>query len=330
MSRAALRRPATWRHWIEYLPARALVGLLARLPAAWADAAAGLLGRFVFRVLRIRRGVVESQIAAAYPEASRDWVRRTARDSYVHFTREIVAVAAFARTWPEGLRAATEVQGVDALRDAARASGALIVTGHFGNWELAASAFAALGIEFYGVVQAQANPPVDAWITRMRETLGIRLVFRGGTAQVTRRIVERRGVLGLAADQDARARGLFVPFFGRPASTHRGPAALALAFGAPLFVGALRRVGPGRRYRLEIEPVSAAAPAGGGGGGRSEERVRELTVRWVAQLERMIRVSPEQYFWHHRRWKTRPSGTPAAAAGTTSGAERHGPEPLSA
>jgi KDO2-lipid IV(A) lauroyltransferase len=314
-------RRITWRHRVEYLPARLLIGALARLPATWADAVAGALGRFVFAVLRIRRGVVLSQIAAAYPEADRVWVRRTARAAYVHFAREMVAVAAFARTWPEGLRAAVEPRGLEALREAARAGGALIVTGHFGNWELAASALAAFGLEFYGVVQTQSNAPVDAWITRMRERLGIRLIYRGGTAAVARRILARRGILGLAADQDARGRGLFVPFFGRAASTHRGPAALALAFGAPLFIGALSRRGPGRRYRLEIELVDRGGAAVGGRERRSEARIRDLTARWVVRLERMIRVSPEQYFWHHRRWKSRPPGTPEPVAGTTPEAE---------
>ncbi|MGH7545037.1 MAG: lysophospholipid acyltransferase family protein, partial [Gemmatimonadota bacterium] len=155
------------------------------------------------------------------------------------------------------------------------------------------------------------------------ERLGIRLVRRGGTAAIARRILARRAILGLAADQDARGRGLFVPFFGRPASTHRGPAALALAFGAPLFIGALTRRGPGRRYRLEIELVDPGS-AVGGRERRSEARVRDLTARWVGRLERMVRVSPEQYFWHHRRWKSRPPGTPEPVTGTTPEAEpRH-------
>lgn len=312
------RRPRLG-HRVEYLVLRAVIGGLSLLPARVADPVASVLAHFVFSVLRVRRGVVESQIAAAYSEMPRAEVRRMARACYVHFAREMVAIAAFVRTWPDGLRRCVEYRGIEGLREAAAGGGALIVTGHFGNWELAAPAVAAVGIEMHAVVQPQANPRVDAWVARTRESLGLKLVRRGRVAHAARRILRRNAVLGIAADQDARGRGVFVPFFGRPASTHRGPALLALALRRPLFIGVLRRIGPGRRYRLEIEPVAgapelAAARHARGAGG--DDPVLALTARWVAHLERLIRVSPEQYFWHHRRWKTGPPGTPGAGPGT--------------
>ena len=319
---AATPRKVTTRHRVELLLLRAPLALLSRLPPRLGDALAGLLGGFVYRVAGWRRGVVESQLAAAYPDASREWVRRVARACYAHFVREMVAVVAFSRRGPEALLRCVEYRGLEELRAAAEAGGALIVSGHYGNWELAASSVAARGIPMYGVYQPQSNAPVDAWVARLRESLGIRLVRRGESAAAARRILRSGGVLGLAADQDARARGVFVPFFGRPASTHRGPAALALALGAPLFIGIMRRVGPGRRYRLEIELVRPASePAAGerDEGGEGRDSVREWTARWVAALERAVRVSPEQYLWHHRRWKSRPPGTRGLAAGTTSG-----------
>ncbi len=151
-------------------------------------------------------------------------MRRIARACYVHFAREAVATVAFSRLGARALERSVEYEGLDALRETARAGGAFIVTGHFGNWELAAASLAAAGIEMYGIFQPQTNPPVDTYVTRVRENLGIRLVRRGRVAQSARRILQRGGVLGFVADQDARARGLFVPFFGRPASTHRGAA----------------------------------------------------------------------------------------------------------
>jgi KDO2-lipid IV(A) lauroyltransferase len=306
------------RHGFEYAALRALVDGLARWPEPAAEAVAAALGRAMHSVFRVRRGIVHAQIAAAYPDAPRAWVRRVARASYVHFAREMVATAAFARTWPDGLRARVEVVRLDDLRAAARAGGAVIVTGHFGNWELSASAVAAHGVPMYAVYQAQANPRVDAYVRRMRAALGLRLVRRGEVGPAARAILREGGVLGFVADQHARLRGLWVPFFGRPASTHRGPAHLALRFGVPLFVGAMRRTGPGRRYRLEIEEVPTADLRGARRGGpAASEPVAALTGRWVACLERMVRAAPEQYLWLHRRWKGRPAGTPGPEAGRT-------------
>jgi KDO2-lipid IV(A) lauroyltransferase len=102
--------------------------------------------------------------------------------------------------------------------------------------------------------------------------------------------------VALVADQDARGRGVFVPFLGRPASTFRGPARLSLETGAPLFFGAAIRDGDG--YRAVVEPVESDLSG--------PEAEVDLTRKWVARLEAWVRRHPDQYFWFHRRWKTVP------------------------
>ncbi len=109
-------------------------------------------------------------------------------------------------------------------------------------------------------------------------------------------------VVAFVADQDARDKGVFIPFFGRPASTHRSPALLALRTGTPFFVGGAHRVGP-RQYHawtIRLDPAE---------GVDARDQVIDLTRRWVAEVERRVRLYPEQYFWHHRRWKWQPPGT---------------------
>ena len=105
--------------------------------------------------------------------------------------------------------------------------------------------------------------------------------------------------MALVADQDARRRGVFVPFFGRAASTHRGPAVLALRSGAPVFMGTAVRQ-PDGRDRITIREIPAPD------GGDMEERADRLTAELAAALESAVREEPGQYLWHHRRWKTRP------------------------
>ena len=191
------------------------------------------------------------------------------------------------------------------------------------------------GIPAVAVVKGQRNPLVDDWIRGRRASAGVETVplYQAGR-RLTRALADGELVL-LVADQDALGLGIFVEFLGRPASTHRGPAALALRHDVPLLFGALVRddEGPLSSYRTLLEEVDRSGlPTGearrphehADTGARHTPAEKELTRRWVAVLEREIRERPSQYLWFHRRWKTRPpddasGGTPErppAADGT--------------
>jgi KDO2-lipid IV(A) lauroyltransferase len=128
------------------------------------------------------------------------------------------------------------------------------------------------------------------------------------------RALRAGSLLGMLPDQDARRAGVHVPFFGRPASTHAGPARMALAAGVPIFVGVAEREGKGRfRARLlrVLHPDSARD---------RDAEVLRLTAELTLALEEAIRERPDHWYWIHRRWKTPPSGpsaSPAAARATT-------------
>jgi KDO2-lipid IV(A) lauroyltransferase len=116
-------------------------------------------------------------------------------------------------------------------------------------------------------------------------------------------------VAALVADQNARRGGIFVDFFGVPAATFRGPALFAVRTGAPLFVAvALRTSRHPQRYRVVLQEVTATRS------GDPERDVARLTAAHTADLERWVRSAPEQYFWQHKRWKTRPSADAEAAS----------------
>jgi KDO2-lipid IV(A) lauroyltransferase len=116
------------------------------------------------------------------------------------------------------------------------------------------------------------------------------------------------GAVGLAADQDAGANGVFVDFLGERASTARGPALFALRSGAPLFaVACLAVEGRPRRYRVHIEEIPCRRS------GDLEADVSRLTQAHADFVARFVREAPEQYFWVHKRWKTRPGGPPTGS-----------------
>jgi KDO2-lipid IV(A) lauroyltransferase len=201
----------------------------------------------------------------------------------------------------EAVLARTEVEGLAELRAALDAGrGVVLVSGHLGNWEIGGAALAVRGVPIDVVAQRQSNPLFDRLVVETRERLGMRVIPRElGTRQGLRSLREGR-LLALVADQDARGGGVFVPFFGRLASTHRGPAMLALRTGAPLFVtrGLLRT--PEGGYRGGVEEVVVDRE------GELDDVVERMTAAFTARLEAGVRAAPDQYFWQHRRWKSRP------------------------
>lgn len=313
---------------LEYAGVRAAEAGFSALPEGAARRVGRGLGRLAAAPLRVRRGVVRRQVTAALPGRSPAEVAAIVRGCYEHFGGEIALLARYGRLSRGWLLERTA--GVDEARRVARDAlgegrGPLVVTGHLGNWELGGAVLsAALGVPLAAVVKRQRNPRVDRRLAALRRGLGIEPIHR---EEAARRIPAALGAgeaVALVADQDARHRGVFVPFLGRPASTFRGPARLALARDVPLLFGALVREGEG--YRLHLERVPRPGrdhepPDGRRGPAREpadgEAAERELTRRWVARLEGAIRARPEQYFWFHRRWKTRPPENDAGGVGYT-------------
>ena len=202
----------------------------------------------------------------------------------------------------EWVREATEVHGLEALRSAVEEGrGGVVVTGHLGSWEMGGAALAVRGIPVDAVALVQANPLFDRDLVEARNRLGMEVIRRGDAARAALRSLRAGRVPALVADQNARTAPLFVPFFGVPAATFRGPALFALRSGAPLFLGlCVRTSRHPHRYRVELREVSVEPS------GELDDDVRGLTEAWVAALEAGIRSAPEQYFWQHKRWKTRP------------------------
>lgn len=302
------RRP-TLAHRAEYVMARALETLVSALPEGAADRFGARVGGLVGGPLGIRRSTVEANLRLAYPDASDAWIRETARAAYRHLGREATAILRLSRLDPEAIVARTEPHGWEALHAALdEGNGAILVTGHYGNWEIAAATVASRGLPIAAIVKRMGNPLVDARLEELRQRLGVETIETGDAPRQVPRVLRAGGVVGIVADQDARRTGVFVPFFGRPASTHRGPALFALRLNAPVFACTARRApGPEVRYVVSGHRVPVRRT------GDLEADVVHLTRELAAALETDVRGAPEQYFWFHRRWKTAPPPEPTPA-----------------
>ncbi len=301
-------RKATLAHRAEYYTMRATVRALRALSWGAACKVGENLGALGYRPLGIRKRVVERQIAAAFPALDRDAVVALARESYRHLGRSFIETALLDTLGKDGLQQLVEtVEGWDEIADVmSKGRGAVMVTGHIGNWELAGSYVAARGIPLDAIVRGMANPLFDAYINHTREVMGMTVVHDSDAVRRTPRSLRAGRAVAFVADQGVLGlASTFVPFFGRPAKTPRGAAVFALRFEVPvLFVVALRQ--PNGRYRIVVERIEARQT------GDRDRDVDAIVARFTERLEHWVRVVPAQYFWQHRRWKRQPPDTPAA------------------
>lgn len=290
------------KHRLEYHLFRAVSAVLLSLPERLALRVGACLGWTAGVLVRIRRREVDAHLALAFPRKPPSWRRRIARASYVHLGREAVAMFRMAGLDAEAVRARTVLEGLDELRSALdEGKGAVLVTGHLGNWEVGGAALTARGIELDAVAKGMANRRFDRDLVATRRRLGLRVVGMEEAPRAVLRALRAGRAVALVADQNFHRGGIFVPFFGTPAATAKGPALFALRTGAPVFLGtAIREEGWPPRYRVSFRRIEVEAS------GDLDDDVRRLTEAHTGALERAVRDHPGQYFWQHKRWKTRP------------------------
>jgi KDO2-lipid IV(A) lauroyltransferase len=187
-----------------------------------------------------------------------------------------------------------------------RSTGVLVLSGHFGNWELLVFAHGMRGHPVHMVHRAIANPLVDRWLNDLRARAGTRMIRKSGAARDVLRALHERALLVLPIDQNStRGLGVFVDFFGLPASTNAGMARIALRSDTPIVPAFIVREGRSARHRVHVLPIMQVERTGD-----PAEDVRRNTQRFTAVFEDMVRRHPDHWLWMHKRWKTRPLGAP--------------------
>ncbi len=197
------------------------------------------------------------------------------------------------------------IEGLEHLQTAlARKKGAIIVSGHFGLWELIPPWLALHGFDVTTVVRRQNNPFVDAWFEDMRQRHGARTTDSGYGIRDILKSLRQGHILALMIDQDNGKQGIFVKFFRRWASAPTGPAQISLRTGAPIVPIAIF---PDYEQKHLIKVWPPVFPDGYTNDVAGQQN---LTARFTAILEEIIRRQPENWFWLHRRWKTQPTDAP--------------------
>ena len=272
------------------------------LPRRWLLALGRALGGLVWRTGAYRRGVVLANLRHAFGgELDEAGLHRLAAAFYRNLGMTLMEFLALPRLRPADVAELVDIEGAEHLRAiAGLGRGGLLVSGHFGNWELLGARIAAEGQAVSFIVKTQHNARVDRMQNAIRHRVGIGTIRAGASIREMIRALRRQEFIGLLADQDAGRDGVFCEFLGRQASVFRGAAYLAWKLDAPLLTGFIYRRPDGRHVARIDPPVEPDRNLD------EDEAVRRLTEVHVRRLEAAVRRAPDHYFWVHRRWKTRP------------------------
>jgi KDO2-lipid IV(A) lauroyltransferase len=286
--------------FLVYLAVRIAICVAQALRIETGQMLAGWTARLFCHVLRIRAGVVDENLAHAFPELSPAQRRRIALQMWEHLFLLALEVAHAPRKIHEtNWRRYVTLRGADELvRLMISDRPVLIVTGHFGNFELGGYVLGILGFPTHTIARPLDNPYLDRFVNRFRGGTGQHIIPKNGGYEQIEAVMARGGTMTLLADQYAGAKGCWVEFFGRPASAHKAIALLALTHDAPMVVSTARRLD--RPLCIEMHAAAISDPRHSGDHVGS---VRELTQWYTHKLEEIIRRCPEQYWWLHRRWK---------------------------
>lgn len=289
------------RYYLEYKALAAIGKLLQVMPRRLALAFGRRAGDLIYYCIPIRKKITLEHLRLAFPEKKEGERRDIARKAY-----QSLAMNSFEHLCLDGLSTdqlldIVTFENETLLREAFdRGKGVIFVGGHFGNWEYMGGAISAKGYPMAYVVSSIANPHIDTIVNRNRQEMGIEILPKGMTVRSILKTLKNNGGMALLMDQDSGRNGVFIEYFGRKCSTPKGPALFALKTGASmLFVSAVRQ--PDSSIKAVVEEVAIDYSKG-----TTEDNIFAVMQECTRMLEKYVRSHPGQWFWMHRRWKTRP------------------------
>ena len=277
-----------------------LVGWLpAHLPAKTGLAVGRRIGDGLWCLLpRRRRQALDNLRLSLGRELTSGEIERLGRRSFQHLGMNLIEACRYFLRPTDVMLSRVRVEGVEHLQNAAaQGRGILVLTAHYGNWELLAAAHGLTGLPLSVVIRPLDHPVLDDLAARLRRRSGAELIVKHQAVREVLQALRRGRMVGVLLDQNAtRAEGVFVPFFGVPASTSKGLAVLALRTEAPVVPVFLRRT-PEGDHCMDVGPALVPPPDGD---------VLAYTATFNRAIEAEIRRAPEQWLWMHARWRTRP------------------------
>ena len=249
------------------------------------------LASIFFNYVPKRKETALKNLKIAFPDKSDEWINTTLKKCYNFFIFNFLQFLAFPFD-PNSIE--IEVVGEKHLKNAInQKKGTILVSAHFGSWEILGHWFGKNSYPLVGIAQRQKNKGANLFFEEKRQLSGIKQVYRKSGIDSLYEVLDANKILGLVSDQDAKRKGVFVDFFNKPASTHKGTALFHLNTDASLIYGICVQKNIGQ-YQVEFIPINP-----------DKKSVEDITQLYTSVIEQSIKKYPEQYFWFHNRWKTK-------------------------
>ena len=291
---------------LEYAAARVVISVVGALPIRQSMHLGRFFGQIAYLLAGELRRTGEINLKLAFTDKTPDERRRLLKGSFESLGRVLGLFSHF-KDSAKSILSVVDSEGIEHLVEAKAAGrGVICFTAHFGAWELTSFGLSVLGHPFSFLVRPIDNAKIEQLVDSYRTSFGNKTLDKFSAARSMVKILRSGEVLGLLLDLNAlEDEGIFVDFFGVPASTNFMTAKLALRAGVPIIPIFAPWDEARQKFLLQIQP-----PVQFERSGHEDDDVRRLTIKLSQLFEEQIRKHPDQWLWVHKRWKTRPKGEP--------------------
>ncbi len=253
----------------------------------------------LLKLIRYRKDVVLKNLDIAFPEEAKEWKENIYKGTISNIGRNIIEFPKIPQYYKTGLiKDIVQIRKGKEILDRYIGKGAILVTAHLGNWEIAGSGLTAYSYPITALAYRQKNPEINSLLEKIRTESGLRIIYHDQTLKEFLKALNSGEFIAFLVDQNAlRHRGTFVDFFGMKASTVTFPAKLALKYKKPVLFSYCVFNEKNKKYELFIEEIDT-----------ENKDIKQLTQDYTKAIEEAVRRYPSQYLWTHKRWKTRPEG----------------------
>ncbi|MBN2182427.1 MAG: hypothetical protein JW715_10985 [Sedimentisphaerales bacterium] len=289
--------------WLGYVALRILIVFLSLFDIKTNLNTACFLGRLLWKHYHRGRKRALDNLRASFPEKGEKWIWQTGKRSFEHIAMLAIDVLFTPRltkkyNWRDYSRYKNAERAKWLMREK---RGLLMVTAHYGNFEIIGYILGMFGFNIYSIARPLDNKFISRYLYGVRQRAGQTILDKKGAAKMMEQIISSGATLCFIADQDAGRKGIFVDFFGRKASTYKSIGLIAVTRDIPIVVGYCRRIG--RSFNFEIGVNRIILPKEWI---KKEKPLEWITAEYTKAIETFIREDPTQYWWLHRRWKHRP------------------------
>lgn len=287
---------------IEYILLKIVNFFFSVISIKTAEKAAYVLAFFISNIIRYRRKVILGNLHKVYGDELPDKPSTLLKNIYLNFTFLWFEVMQSSKINTNNFNEHFSFHGLEIVEDLlSENKGIILVTGHFGNFEWTKIVFGIKKYPLNAVVKKQHNPYIDAYMNDIRESLGGKAIYMKQALKDGIKLLRKNKILLVVGDQDAKEKGVFVDFLGIPSSTALGTAIFHLRTQSPiLFIAMIRK--SYAHFDVYFEKVEVPPDLK-----FSDEAIFQITQAHTKVLDKWIRKYPEQWFWMHKRWKSKPS-----------------------